>query len=92
LLEAAACGLPIIATQVGGNSEIVQEHVNGCLVPVGAPEQIAARALELLRNCALRAAWGEASRRRVEESFSLDRMVRNHEALYERLLNRRTNH
>jgi len=88
LLEAAACGLPIIATKTGGNAEVIEEGQTGCLVQVGAPEQLAARALELLRNPTLRLAWGEASRRRVEASFSIDRMVRNHEALYQRLLNR----
>lgn len=92
LLEAAACGLCIIATRTGGNSEIVSERVNGYLVAVGAPDQIAAHGLELFRDRALRAALGERSRRIVEESFSLDRMVRSHEALYERLLRKGSSH
>lgn len=86
LLEAAASGLPIIATDVGGNGEIVSGGENGYLVPVGEPEQIAAAALALIANPEQRARMGARSRQIVSQKFSLDVMVRQHEELYTKLL------
>jgi glycosyltransferase involved in cell wall biosynthesis len=89
LLEAAACGLPLVATEVGGNPEIIVPGENGCLVPVAQPEQVAQAALALAGNPDLRRRMGERSRELVQQRFSLDSMVRQHEQLYQRLLARR---
>jgi glycosyltransferase involved in cell wall biosynthesis len=86
LLEAAACGLPLIATAVGGNEEIVFPGKNGYLVPVNAPEKIAQAALALIGNAGLRLGMGFRSRELVRQRFSLDSMVRQYEELYDRLL------
>jgi glycosyltransferase involved in cell wall biosynthesis len=86
LLEASVCGLPIIATRVGGNPEVVIEGLSGFLVPPGAPEAIAAKALELASNPELRRGMGERGRQRAISQFSLMAMVRAHETLYASLL------
>jgi len=84
LLEAAASGLPLIATRVGGNPEIVFPGENGSLVPVAKPEDVAQAALTLVDNPILRRRMGNQSRELVAQRFSLEIMVRRHELLYER--------
>ena len=84
LLEAAACGLPLIATRVGGNPEIVYPGENGFLVPVARPEEVAQAALALVNDRAFRCCLGSRSREIVEQRFSLENMVRQHEMLYEK--------
>jgi L-malate glycosyltransferase len=86
LLEAMACGKPVIATDVGGNPELVQEGVTGFLVPPASPPAIAQAAERLLIDREKRLAMGICGRRRVEQHFSLERMVRSHEQMYLRLL------
>jgi glycosyltransferase involved in cell wall biosynthesis len=86
LLEAGACGLPIIATKVGGNPEIVTDGYNGFLVPPAEPEVIAAKALQLSLNSELRGIMGNRGRQRVASQFSITAMVRAHERLYGSLL------
>jgi glycosyltransferase involved in cell wall biosynthesis len=85
LLEAMATGLPVIATNVGGNPEAVSEGGNGTLVPERAPELMARAAVELAANPERLRQWAENSRRRAEELFSLKKMVQAHEELYTRL-------
>jgi glycosyltransferase involved in cell wall biosynthesis len=85
-LEAMASGLPVIATSVGGLPEIVEDGVTGYLVPPSDPEALATNLRILLQDGARRQAMGSAARRRVAEHFSVDRMVRDVEALYASLL------
>jgi len=89
LLEAAASGLPLIATRVGGNPEIVFPGENGFLVPVARPEDVAQAALTLVDDSTLRRRMGNRSRELVERRFSLETMVRQHELFYERALEAR---
>jgi glycosyltransferase involved in cell wall biosynthesis len=86
LLEAMATGLPVIATDVGGNREAVAEGVNGRLVPAHAPEQIARAAVELATNPDRLRQFSLSSRSRAEELFSLRKMVQAHEDLYTQLV------
>lgn len=62
VLEAMACGLPIVATSIAGCDELVQENVNGFLVPVGDSEALAARLTALMNDPALRQRLGAGSR------------------------------
>jgi glycosyltransferase involved in cell wall biosynthesis len=83
LLEAMACRIPVVATDVGGNNEAVVDGVTGLLVPVQSPEALARRTCELLADASRRRRLGEAGRQRVEAQFSLERMVRDTERAYE---------
>jgi glycosyltransferase involved in cell wall biosynthesis len=72
LLEAAACGLPIVATAVGGTAEIFPpDSASARLIPPGNPEALASAVVQLLDEPALRAAMGGAACRRVREAFDL---------------------
>jgi glycosyltransferase involved in cell wall biosynthesis len=73
-LEALACGVPVVATAVGGLPEIVVDGENGILVPPGDPAALAKALLALLTDERLRLA--EGARRRAED-FSLDRRSRD---------------
>ncbi len=84
ILEAMAAGLPVVATQVGGTPEIIDDTC-GRLVPARAVDPLAAGLLELASSDALRQALGRAARTRAERRFTLDRMVDAYRAVYDRL-------
>jgi glycosyltransferase involved in cell wall biosynthesis len=87
LLQASAAGLPIVATDVGGNGEAVADGENGFLVPPGDPQVLAAamrRVAEL--EPAERARLGEAGQRRVREKFEANSVIDQWERLYGELL------
>jgi len=88
ILEQMAAGLPVIASDVGGNPVLVEDGVNGLLVPVGDPVALAAAITTLAADPARRARMGEESRRRAA-SLSWDACTGAHVALYEELLGRR---
>lgn len=75
LMEAAACGVPAVATAVGGVPELIEDGVTGLLPPLGDPAAFAAALERLLDDPALAAAMGAAARRRAVEKFSLGRQV-----------------
>lgn len=83
ILEAMACGLPVVATAVGGNAELVVEGETGRLVPANDPQALAAALRELLDNPQRINAYGAAGRRRVEERFSLDAMTAAYLQVYD---------
>lgn len=74
-LEAMAEGVPVIASDVGGLAELIENERNGWLVPEGAAGALAATIGEALRDPARRHAVGEAGRQRVSTRFSASRMV-----------------
>lgn len=88
LLEAAACGRPMIASDVPGCREIARNGVNGLLVPADDAPALAAAVEHLARDPALRRRYGEAGRRLAETEFSSDRIGRKTVALYDGLLGR----
>jgi len=89
LLEASACGLPIVATNVGGNAEIVLDGQTGFLVPPKSPEALSQAMLRMMDLPEeVREKMGKQARKRIESNFSLDRIVDCWEALYYELLNR----
>jgi|GEM_PF-385701 glycosyltransferase involved in cell wall biosynthesis len=86
LLEAMACGKPVIATRVGGNEEAVAHEISGLLVPPNDYQTLAEAAMRLLDHPALRHKLAAAGRARVERDFSIAAMVGAHEDLYSQLV------
>jgi sugar transferase (PEP-CTERM/EpsH1 system associated) len=86
LLEAMASGLPAIATDVGGNREVIVNGVTGLLTPAGSAEALADAIVRVESDPGLLERMGRASRQRVEEEFSLPGVVARYEALYRRCL------
>jgi glycosyltransferase involved in cell wall biosynthesis len=84
ILEAQACGLPVIATNIGGNPDLVKADC-GQLVEARCPEGLSAAILQLLRDPASRARLGAAARARTERDHSLSAMTLAYEALYREL-------
>jgi glycosyltransferase involved in cell wall biosynthesis len=82
-LEAMAAGLPVVATDVGGTSEIVVDGVTGRVVPPHDPGALAAAIADVLGDRAAAEALGRAGRDRLRERFSVDRMVDAFVAVYE---------
>lgn len=91
ILEAMASGLPVVATDVGGNAELVAEGETGLLVPAQNPEAMAQALLRYTLDAALRQRHGAAGRKRVEQNFSIDNMVARYTDLYEQMLRRGSN-
>jgi glycosyltransferase involved in cell wall biosynthesis len=85
LLDAMACGKPIVATTAGGIPEVVADGETGLLVAPRDHTALAAAIVRLLNDDALRAAMGKAGRDRVTERFTVGRMVAGTVAVYERL-------
>jgi sugar transferase (PEP-CTERM/EpsH1 system associated) len=82
ILEAMACGLPVVATRVGGNPEIVRDQVTGQLVPSEDPEGMAEALLAYLDDPELLRRHGEAARRSALDDFSLQAMMDRYAAVY----------
>ncbi|MCS6861161.1 MAG: glycosyltransferase, partial [Abditibacteriales bacterium] len=88
LLEAMAAGLPVVATDVGGNPEVVQHGVTGLLVPPQDSRALAEALWQLLTDADGRCAMGRKGRERVETYFSLSAMAQRYGEIYEAALQR----
>jgi L-malate glycosyltransferase len=86
LLESLAAGVPTVATRVGGNSEAVEDGVTGLLVPPRDPGALARAVRRLLQDPELAGRFGVAARQRAVKHFSFERMIRETEDVYVRLL------
>lgn len=86
LLESMAAGVPVVATRVGGNPEVIEHEVTGLLVPARDSAALAAAIRRLLEDKDLAASFGQAGIQRVARLFSIERSVRETEHLYQKLL------
>lgn len=82
LLEAMAMECPVIATDAGGIKEVIRHEVDGLLCSVEEPEKLVGYACSLLQDEDLRVRYGEQARKRVVESFSMEKMVGELEGVY----------
>ena len=89
ITECMALGKPIVATNDGGNPELVLEGQTGFLVPRHDVEALTDRVLRLLNNRGLANEFGTEGRRRIETSFSVDAMTNAYVCLYRRVADRR---
>jgi len=87
IIEYMAAGLPVVATDVGGNSELVVNGETGYLIPFNDIEAMANAIVRLLQDESLAERLGKAGRERIEENFTLEKMVHQSEQLYQALLN-----
>ena len=85
VMEAMACGLPVVGSDVNGIRDLVVDGETGLLVPPKSPVELAAALERLVAGPALRATLGAAGRRRLEREFSLEAMVAAKGDLYRRL-------
>jgi glycosyltransferase involved in cell wall biosynthesis len=85
ILDAMACGRPVIATTAGGIPEVVRDGENGILVPPRDHEAMAAAIVKLLKDDALRRRMGAAGLSLVNARFSSERMVQETFSVYERV-------
>jgi glycosyltransferase involved in cell wall biosynthesis len=88
ILEAMAAGVPVVAYQVGGNAELVNEE-RGVLVPAGDEEGFAAAVERLLASHSMRLQLGRNGRKFAQENFSLERVLARYEACYQTLLEKK---
>ncbi len=88
ILEAMATGLPVVASRVGGNPELVREGETGSLFAVGDVEGLAGLLLEYVVDAERRQREGAAARARVEREFALERMASAYQSVYDQVLGR----
>jgi L-malate glycosyltransferase len=82
LLEAMASECAVISTDAGGIKEVVRDSQDGLICPVSEPEKLASMALDLLGNSAKLCGLRKQARRRVQESFGMEKMVQELEGIY----------
>ena len=85
LLDAMACARPIVATRAGGIPEIVEDEVNGLLVPPRDSRALAQAIVRTLQDAGLRRRMGDAGLARVHDRFTVERMVQGTAEVYAKL-------
>ena len=90
IMEYMAAGLPTVATDVGGNAELVEHEVTGLVVPSNDEQQLAAAIDRLLRSPALAAQYGNTARERAFAEYGVEAQARRYEDFYCRTLATKT--
>lgn len=85
-LEAMACEVPVVATNVGGLPEVVRHGIDGFLYPLGDVQSMAAASIRILGNPALRSQMGETARAHARKEFCASKIVLKYEELYRRTI------
>src|SRR5450830_561218 len=88
ILEAMASGLPVVATAVGGNADLVVQGQTGYIVSSANPQAMALRLVELASTPERAGSMGQAGRQRVQVTFSMQAMVSTYQAVYDQQLRR----
>jgi sugar transferase (PEP-CTERM/EpsH1 system associated) len=86
VLEAMATGLPIIASKVGGNPELIEDGQSGVLIAPNNVDALSNAIIDYIAETSIRIRHGEAARDRAETKFSLEAMVSSYAEMYDRLL------
>ncbi|MDO9195002.1 TIGR03088 family PEP-CTERM/XrtA system glycosyltransferase [Rhodoferax sp.] len=86
ILEAMASAVPVVATAVGGNADLVLQGQTGYIVPSAHPQAMALRLVELASNPARAHAMGQAGRQRAQATFSMQAMVSTYQRVYDQQL------
>ncbi len=92
IVQALATGTPVVSTRVGGIPEVIQEGVNGFLVPPRDLDALAAPVIRLAQDEALRTRLGQAARTATSTAFTVEAMVRAIEDVYNGLINKQFKH
>ncbi|MEM7561088.1 MAG: glycosyltransferase, partial [Planctomycetota bacterium] len=82
ILEAMASGIPVLATDIPGNRDLVESERTGILYPLGDVETLSRQTLALLQDDSRRREFGENAKQRIRDEFSLDKMVASYSQLY----------
>jgi len=85
IIEAMQAGLPIAATNVGGNGELIEDNITGLLAEAGNPESLAQKIIELIKNPALKNKLGQQAKLKAREEFCLEKMVEETKKAYSSL-------
>jgi len=80
-----ATGLPVVASNVGGNPELVADRSTGFLVPPADSQSLASALVYYFENPDLRTQHGRAGRKKVIREFTIEKLVRSYEEVYERV-------
>jgi glycosyltransferase involved in cell wall biosynthesis len=86
ILEAMASGLPVVATNVGGNADLVANGITGDIVPAADPAAMADSLVKLALDPTRASSMGAEGRKLVVDRFSMQAMVGTYQGLYDRLL------
>lgn len=89
LLEAMACGVPVIGTDVGGIPEVIEHGKTGYISPLGNIEKISSDALEILTNEKLHSTFSTNAINRVRDVFHQEKIVKQYEKIYEEVVQRK---